>query len=285
MADSSQQISENTQKFVKNLGALCNITRRIAIEAGEVLLNYYDQVEFLCIETKDDNSPVSKADRDAEELIIKRLAEHVPDIPVIGEESKHNGENPVIDAEGYFWLVDPLDGTSAFLKGNDDFTVNIALIHKRKPILGVVYAPAFGVLYAGYENGPAIKWNDETPDQDKTITARPCPKKGLTAITSYSHTNMKNAQKFLEGFKVNKMLRRASSIKMCLIAEGKADIYPRLGLTCEWDTAAAHAVLNSAGGCITNMEGTELTYGYPDKDFLNPEFVASSENWFTNETS
>lgn len=274
-----------SQQLVANPPALCNIIRRIAIAAGDILLRYYDGLEDLDIQRKDDGSPVSLADQEAETYIAQELAKHTPDIPMVGEESKDAGTLPDFKNADYFWLVDPLDGTKEFLRGGENFTVNIGLIHQGNPVLGVVYVPVTGLLYAGYQQADgtsvALKWTQDT-NQEKDIHVRKAPPKGLTIVASQSHGDQTRLEKLLDGFKVNKVIRKASSLKICTIAEGKADLYPRLGPTCEWDTAAAHAVLNAAGGCLTKTDGTPLTYGGADPDMLNPEFIAASENWFIN---
>ncbi len=271
-----------SEKLLNALPALCNIVRRCAITAGEITLDYFDGIKELKIETKDNGSPVSLADKEAEEHIIRVLSETTPDIPAIGEENHAEGQAPDISSAEYFWLIDALDGTKAFIAGDEDFTVNIALIHKDTPILGVVYVPAAGILYAGHKDGPAIKWNQDT-GKEKQIGVRQPPTNGLTVVSSKSHGNTSRFDHLLEDFKIRKIIRHASSLKTCLIAEAKADIYPRLGPTCEWDIAACHAVLKAAGGCIVDLNGDELTYGHTDRDLLNPEFIASSVNWLKTE--
>lgn len=271
-----------TEKLLQNLPALSNMVRRIALESGEIIMQYFEMPGLANIEAKDDGSPVSRADRECEEFIQKALQDLTPDIPMVGEESKDQGTADDITKADYFWLVDPLDGTKEFINGNEDFTVNIALIHKGQPILGVVYLPATGMLYAGHGPGTAIRWSDEKPGEDKPIAVRQPPKDGLVVVTSRNHKNAEALDKFLEDFKVKKMIARGSSAKICAVAEGKADMYPRLGLTCEWDTAAAHAVIEAAGGCLTDLEGQPLSYGHGGK-MLNPHFVASSINWLVEE--
>ena len=267
-----------SDKLLAHPGALCNIVRRIALEAGEITLRYFDDIDGASLEAKDDGSPVSLADREAEEHIQKALADLTPNIPMIGEESVALGTAPDLNACEYFWLVDPLDGTKEFISGGDDFTVNIALIKNGAPILGVVYAPARGDLYAGHEPGSALRWREDT-GAEKSIRVRTPPAKGLTVVASARHGNNEVLDKFLDQFKIEKVIKRGSSLKICTIAEGKADLYPRFGPTCEWDTAAGHAVLNAAGGFLTDTEGAVLRYGGRCEKFLNPEFIASSFEW------
>lgn len=269
--------------LLDHLPALCNIIRRIAVGAGEITLNYYDQLLPDDIERKDDGSPVSLADKEAEIYIQKQLQDMLPDVPFIGEEASDAGRLPSLEGERYFWLVDPLDGTKEFITGGEDFTVNIALIRGNAPILGVVYAPVTGILYAGHEGAPAIRWSEDT-GKDKTIKVRRPENNGLVVVTSRSHGDAQRIESFLQDFKIKKTLKKGSSLKICAIAEGKADIYPRLGPTCEWDTAAGHAVLKAAGGVLTDLDGDELTYGGARPKFLNPEFVAAGFDW-VEETS
>jgi 3'(2'), 5'-bisphosphate nucleotidase len=271
-----------SEKLLKNPGALVNMTRRIAVDAGEIIMDYFDMLIPNDIQQKDDGSPVSLADQKAEELITRRLTDITPGIPIIGEEAKDAGNLPDVSGSEYFWLVDPLDGTKEFLRGSEDFTVNIALIHKGAPVLGVVYQPAAGILYAGHGEHTAIKWSQDT-DKEKEIAVRMPPEKGITVVSSRSHGKGDRLDNFLEEFKVQKHITRGSSLKICVIAEGKADLYPRLGPTCEWDTAAGHAVINAAGGCLTKLDGSPFTYGGADPDWLNPEFVVSGFDWFNTE--
>ena len=259
------------------------MVRRVAIEAGEITLPYFEMLFTADVQSKQDGSPVTQADHEAESYIQNALKEILPDVPFIGEESFALGNAPDIKGADYFWLVDPIDGTKEFLSGGPDFTVNIALIRNHEPILGVIYAPARGVLYAGYGGDTAIRWSAET-DNDKPIQVRRAPNAGLTVLSSMRHGAPEKLDGFLSDFKIEKILKRASSLKICLIAEGKADIYPRLGPTCEWDTAAGDAILRAAGGAITDLQGNALRYGLNTRpDFSNPEFVASAFEWFDKE--
>lgn len=262
-------------KILQHLPALMNQVRRIAVEAGNLTLDYFDESGFEDADAKSDGSPVTIADQKAEELIEEALKEITPDVLIVGEEAASEGYRPDLSAQEYFWLVDPLDGTKEFISGSGDYTVNIALVRDGKPVLGVVYAPVHGELYAACGEGTAIKWMEDS-DKERPISVRPMPIEGLTIVSSKSHGRGETLDKFLENYKVKKQIQRGSSLKMCTIAAGKADMYPRFGLTCEWDTAAAHAILNSAGGVITDLNGRELTYGGADPKFLNPEFIARS---------
>lgn len=278
------QLSERTEQLLRHLPALCNMVRRIAVEAGDHTLPYFETVGEdggTKMETKADGSPFSIADREAEEIINKGLRALAPDIPVVGEESASDGRIPDLQGAEWFWLVDPIDGTKEFAlgpNGSGEYTVNIALIHGDEPVLGVVYAPVNGELYAGCGPGTAVRWMADT-GRDKPIAVREAPAAGFTVVASLNHARGPALDQFLAGLKVAKVIHRASSLKLCAIAAGRADIYPRHGLTSEWDTAAGHAVLNSAGGRVVDMNGRPLTYGHADRKFLNPEFVASSGFW------
>lgn len=270
------------EKLLQNLGALCNMVRRIALEAGEITLKYLDDAEDMRVDVKNDDSPVTLADREAETYIQMSLEQLTPSIPLIGEEAAALGKLPDFDKAEYFWLVDPLDGTKEYIAGGGDYTVNIALIKNREPIMGVVYAPAKGELYAGHGPGTAVKWMQDT-DKEKPIKVRDIPREGMTVVASKSHGDTQKLDQFLEQFKVEKLVKRGSSLKICVIAEGRADLYPRFGPTCEWDTGAGHAVLRAAGGVLTDIEGTSLIYGGSNPKFLNPEFIACSFAWFDAE--
>lgn len=271
-------MTSGNNKLLIHRAALCNMVRRIALEAGELTLDYFDEAGFSDAQAKADGSPVTVADQKAEELIEAKLLEILPDVPIVGEEGIAGGRKVDLSAADYFWLVDPLDGTKEFVSGSGDYTVNIALIYKGVPVLGVVYAPAIGELYAGFteENGSAraLRWLEDT-GTEKDIRVRRSPAEGLTIVSSRSHGSGSRLEKFLDHYKVAKLVRRGSSLKICAVAAGKADLYPRLGPTCEWDTAAGDAVLRAAGGAVRTLEGRVFTYGGTDPKFLNPEFVAA----------
>ncbi len=272
-----------SSKLLLHRAALCNRVRRIALEAGQITLDYFDEAGYQGADAKADGSPVTLADQEAEKLIQRQLEEMLPGIPMIGEEASAAGHRPDLAGQEYFWLVDPLDGTKEFISGKGDYTVNIALIHKGEPILGVVFAPAIGELYAGYteENGncKAVRWLEDT-ESEKDIQVRKPPKEGLTVVASKSHGSAQRLDQYLSGYKIEKLLKRGSSLKICVIAAGKADLYPRFGPTCEWDTAAGDAVLRAAGGIIRDFEGKPLVYGGANPQFLNPEFVAAPLGFF-----
>lgn len=279
------------------------MARRIAIEAGHATLAHFDESGYAGAETKGDGSPVTVADREAEEIIGKKLKDILPDIPIIGEEAAEAGNLPDLSGADYFWLVDPLDGTKEFISGSGDYTVNIALIHippsplpsphggegdraaqdraRGEPVLGVVYAPVKGELYAGCGEGTAIRWLEDT-NAEKVIHVRRPPKEGLTVVASRNHGDGGRLNAFLDGHKVEKLIKRGSSLKICAVAAGKADLYPRFGPTCEWDTAAGDAILRAAGGVLAATGGQPFTYGHAERKFLNPEFIAAPTDFFSD---
>lgn len=261
-------------KLLSHLPALCNIVRRIALDAGEITLDYFEEGMRLPSDTKGDGSPVTEADRKAEEYIIKALKENLSGIQVVGEECVSQGETYDVSGEEYFWLVDPLDGTREFVIGSPDYTVNIALIKNNVPVLGVIYAPAKGEMFSSCGEGTAVRWLEESGNE-KAIRVRKPSRNGLIVIASKNRAGAELDQ-YLEEQKVEKIIRRGSSLKICAVASGKADIYPGFGQTCEWDTAAGHAILNAAGGEIVRMDGVPLSYGDKDGHFYNPPFLARS---------
>ncbi|MBI1210438.1 MAG: 3'(2'),5'-bisphosphate nucleotidase CysQ [Alphaproteobacteria bacterium] len=245
-----------------------------AREAGVVVMRHYaGTVER---RAKADKSPVTDADQEAEALILDRLARLAPEIPVVAEESAAAGRLPTIDDKPFF-LVDPLDGTKEFLNRNGEFTVNIALIERGQPTAGVVFAPAIERMFWGYDDQAFEQRSDASVKlvgTAKQIKARVAPSDGMIAVASRSHRDSKT-EELLAHYKIADFITSGSSIKFCLIATGEADIYPRHGPTCEWDTAAGHAVLAAAGGRVTLLDGkTPLTYGHAAQKFLNPFFIA-----------
>lgn len=249
----------------------------IAYDAGAILLAHY--AAGVKVREKADASPVTAADEEAERFILKRLATLAPDVPVIAEESVAAGRIPKIGRR--FFLVDPLDGTKEFIKRNGEFTVNIAEIIDGKPVRGVVYAPAIHQLYFGEISTGAFRISAPpggAPDftEAAPIKTRPVPRDGLVMTISRTHAD-KKSEEYMQAFHVKQTVVAGSSLKFCLIAAGEADIYPRFGNTCEWDTAAGHAVLAAAGGTMTTPEGKPFLYGKAAEKFLNPFFVARAE--------
>lgn len=218
---------------------------------------------------KDDGSPVTLADTASESVILPGLRDLTPDIPVISEEEHSAGDSPD-DIGQRYWLVDPLDGTREFLKRNDEFTVNIGLVENNVPVLGILYAPALDLMYSGSGIGGATLIEGEK--DERPIACRLPPKDGLDVLVSRSHSRGGKVDQYLADEKVRNRIPQGSALKFGRLAEGTADIYPRFGPTCEWDTAAGHAIVLSAGGSLTRIDGTTFDYGKPK--FLNPGFVA-----------
>jgi 3'(2'), 5'-bisphosphate nucleotidase len=241
----------------------------IARAAGDAILEIY-ATDF-GVRDKSDASPVTDADERAEALILRDLAALTPDIPVVSEEAAEAGLVP--EAGTRFWLVDPLDGTKEFISRNGEFTTNIALIEQGRPVLGVVLVPTQDRLFAGAAGVGAFVEDDAGR---RSIACRTAPAEGLTIVSSRSHGDAAALDAFLDGRPVAAAVTAGSSLKFCLVASGEADLYPRLGRTMEWDTAAGHAVLDAAGGRVSDVTGTELGYGKPG--FENPHFVAQGRS-------
>ena len=237
----------------------------IVREAGALVMQVY--AGDIVVQQKADASPVTLADQQAEDLITQALRALTPDIPVVGEEAASAGL--VGEVAERFWLVDPLDGTKEFINRNGEFTVNVALIENSQAVLGVVFAPALGRLYAG---GFGLGSFVEEGGRRQSIACRSVPPEGLSVVASRSHGDATALAAFLAGRTVANMVSAGSSLKLCLVAQGQADVYPRLGRTMEWDIAAGQAVLMGAGGAVERMDGQPLTFGKPD--FENPHFAA-----------
>ncbi len=246
--------------------ALLPAIRALARQAGEVVMAIYHSAFTVAI--KPDESPVTLADQAAERLIVEGLRRLAPDIPVVAEEDMAAGNQPDI-AAGVFWLVDPLDGTKAFIRRNGEFTINIALIENGQPTLGVVYAPALERLYAAAGPGTAMV---EQSGTKRPLCVRPPPAGGMVVVASHMHGNPALLEAFLQTRQVQAVIHASSALKLCLVAAGEADLYPRFGRTMEWDTAAGHAILEAAGGCVCTTNSEALRYGKPGFD--NPHFIA-----------
>ena len=237
---------------------------RIAESAGDAILDVYRREDHGATRKADD-SPLTLADRAAHDVIVAGLAELDPGTPVLSEESE-----PVTDGErlewGRFWLVDPLDGTKEFLKRNGEFTVNIALIEGGRPVLGVVHAPVLATTYWATLGGGAYK--REGAAADRRIGVSDYRASGLRVVASRSHAG---ERRFLGALESHECISKGSSLKLCLVAEGAANLYPRFGPTMEWDIAAAAIVVTEAGGTITDVEGRDLTFN--KANLLNAQFV------------
>jgi 3'(2'), 5'-bisphosphate nucleotidase len=237
--------------------------------AGQVIMDIY-ATDF-DVTRKGDDSPVTQADQKAEAVILAGLKEIAPSIPVVAEEEVAAGRVP--DVSDRFFLVDPLDGTKEFISRNGEFTVNIALIEQGRPVLGLVYAPAVGAKGRLFTGAAGLGAWLEDAEGRRAIRCRAVPAEGLTVVASRSHGDETALDAFLNGRKVASRTNAGSSLKLCLVAAGEADLYPRLGRTMEWDIAAGDAVLRAAGGRVTVVaDGTDLRYGKPGFD--NPHFAA-----------
>lgn len=247
----------------------------ITLQAGEVIMPYYREEKDLGLEAKNDQSPVTLADQEAEKLIIEKLEQAFPGIEIIAEE-KMSAASEAIDVQNqeYFFLVDPLDGTKEFIHKRGEFTVNIAVIYKGEPVLGVVYAPVLGEVYSGYKGGGAYFSRNTDLDNSEPLVID--AKEPAIAVASRSHMS-EETQQFLDENGIEEFISAGSSLKFCMVASGKADIYPRFGRTMEWDTAAGDAVVRAAGGITVDVDDTALLYGKQnqshDSDFANPYFI------------
>ena len=264
----------------KLLKAVIDISRK----AGEEILKVYNG--DISVEYKDDKSPLTEADKRSHSVIEKSLKE-VSNFPILSEEGKNISYNERKNWE-YFWLVDPLDGTKEFIKRNGEFTVNIALVHRNRPVFGVVYAPALDTLYYGGEGIGSFKVERGS---EKKLPLKEDKDSKITVVASKSHLN-EETKEFInmlkEKFNKVETVSVGSSLKFCLVAEGIADIYPRIAPTMEWDTAAAHAVLNGTGGKVVRYENIDTLEElkelpeliYNKENLLNPYFVAFREDVF-----
>ena len=248
---------------------------QIANNAADCILKIYD-TDF-SVESKDDHSPLTAADLAAHNTICTALAHLTPDIPVLSEESS---ELPYSERSLWsrYWLVDPLDGTREFIKRNGEFTVNIALIEDGQPDLGVIYVPVTGVCYYAAKSLGAFKTNARGITESIKVKTSEINK--ITIAGSRSHGNKKQ-QTFFARLGNAEIMAVGSSLKFCLVAEGKVDIYPRFGLTSEWDTAAAQCIVEEAGGCVVDMNFNPIRYNTKDS-LLNPEFLVIADpsfNW------
>lgn len=242
---------------------------QISIEAGKKILEVYNSDEFE-VKNKADNSPLTLADKLSNDTIVEELSRLYPDIPILSEEGKDitYSERAKWD---YFWLVDPLDGTKEFIKRNGEFTVNIALIHQGKPVLGVIYTPVSDEVYFAKAGLGAYKLTNglqlKLPiENNRAVT---------TVVASRSHMSAET-EEFINSLKQElgeiELITAGSSLKLCLVAEGKADYYPRFAPTMEWDTAAGQAIVEQAGGVVINVE-IDSSLDYNKENLLNPWFL------------
>ncbi len=248
----------------------------LARDAGQRILEIYAQAlahpdgrQSALVHRKLDQSPLTQADLAAHEIITSGLRQHTPEIKVISEESYQPEQMAQVGDR--FWLVDPLDGTKEFLSGTGEFTVNIALIHHRHPVLGVVYQPTTQELFWGA--GGLGAWRQVGDAPQTTIAVEPRQAPPWRVLASRSHMGPKT-KALIERIGATQLMQAGSSLKLCQIAAGLADFYPRLGLTSQWDIAAAQAVLEGAGGFVIDEHGQSLRYG--QTDIINPHFLATA---------
>lgn len=262
-----------------DLKSLCNSCVTIARNAGSKILEIYN-TEF-DIEHKEDKSPLTDADMASHHTIVEALSALTPDIPILSEES---ASLPFEQRKKWslYWLVDPLDGTREFIKRNGEFTVNIALIENHKSILGVIHVPVLDIDYFAYAGGGAFK--SVNGGDAEPISVKSLESSTLVVAGSRSHGS-EEMQQYMNNISSSysdvDMLSMGSSLKFCLVAEGKADLYPRLGLTSEWDTAAAQCIVEQAGGYVTKTDMSALEYNTKDS-LLNPFFFVfgdASKDW------
>ncbi len=239
----------------------------LAQRAGAAIMEVYRAPEVAWT-AKHDSSPLCEADLRSHAVLAAGLAALTPGLPIVSEEGAAAPERPI---GGRFWLLDPLDGTKEFLSRNDEFTVNIALVEDGRPVFGVVAAPALQQLYWGAAALGAFRADATGVSALRAVP--PAPGVPLRVVASKSHLN-EETRAYIDRLGPCALVQAGSSLKFCRIAEGAADIYPRLGPTCEWDTAAAQAVLEAAGGTVLTQSGHELRYGKPD--VLNPFFIAAA---------
>ena len=254
---------------MRNLLELAEALMPTIADAGAAIMRIYDGA--FSVQHKDDNSPLTLADLESQHVIAAGLARLTPDIPVLSEES---AQSPWEERKQWkeLWVVDPLDGTREFVKRNGEFTINIALVVDHEPLLGVVAAPAQGLLYWGAAGVGAFSRHHGAPQIAIHTSAPEIP---LRVIGSRSHASAETAS-YLSGLGPHVMTGIGSSLKFCLIAEGRADLYPRFGPTSEWDTAAGQALLEAAGGHVTRPDGHRLRYNCRET-LLNGDFLAFSD--------
>jgi len=243
---------------------------KLTARAAETILDLASQAD---VRTKADGSPVTAADEAAEAMICAGLQRLAPDVPIISEEQAAR-EKPRAIERGSYFLVDPLDGTREFIAGRDEYTINIALMRDGAPMLGIICAPALGSTWRGMigQGAERIARAAGGAAQPMPIRTRRRPAREVAIVVSRSHLDAQT-RGYVEGFPQATLVQSGSSIKFCRVAEGAADIYPRLAPTRDWDIAAGHAILKAAGGSVTAPDGSPLRYGTPD--LLIPAFIAS----------
>lgn len=257
------------------MNELLNQIEALSVKAGEAILEIYESGDF-GVDHKSDDSPLTKADLASHNVIIAGLEQLTPDTPILSEES---ADIPFEERQTWnkYWLVDPLDGTKEFIKKNGEFTVNIALIEDGKSVLSVVYVPVSNVCYSAAVGVGVFKRQN---GKKSSIGVKKNSRFKPTVVGSRSHMS-DEVKAYLERLGQHELVSMGSSLKFCLVAEGEADLYPRLGLTSEWDTAAAQCIVEQAGGCVVTLDNKPLLYNSKES-LLNPHFMVygdKSRNW------
>lgn len=265
--------------MTKQLEKLLGSAKHIAKEAGEAILAIYNHTDFLTIQTKIDQTPLTQADLISHNMIVAALSKLEPCYPLLSEESEAIDFSERASWDRY-WLVDPLDGTKEFIERTDEFSVLIALIEHHQPILGVIYAPVLRESYYAYLGGGAYK--EDATGKISALKVRTLTK-SLRIITSRRH-GLSKFQPFMKQFAEHEIVNRGSALKFAAVAGGEVDIYPRFGPTSEWDTAAGQCIVQEAGGKVMNLAGEALQYN-TKSSLENPEFMVvgdTAHDWLTN---
>jgi 3'(2'), 5'-bisphosphate nucleotidase len=258
-------------KYQKITKKFINQIINVSLDAGKEIMKIYEtDFEY---QIKDDDSPITTADQASHKLILTKLKKLTPHIPILSEEDANIPLN-IRSKWHEYWLVDPLDGTKEFIKRNGEFTVNIALVRDNKPVIGIIYVPAINETFWGALNYGSFHIKGD--NKEKKINVNKVNKRLIKIVTSSSHPS-KMLNHFLKKIDNYQIITKGSSLKLCLVASGKAHIYPRFGPTSEWDIAAGEAIVNFAGGNIVNLDGKPLTYNLKES-FLNPEFLCTSSD-------
>lgn len=259
---------QHSTLFSGQIPELLDLSRK----AGVGIMDIYRQIspDSLSVSLKDDDSPLTQADLRAHEILLAGLTRLTPEIPVVSEEDEDSLRHRTTGSP--YWLIDPLDGTREFIARNGEFTVNVALVAEGAPLFGMVYAPALDLLYWGSVDTGAFR-QGATGRVERIAVAGSPRGRTIRVVASKSHLNAETTR-FIAKLGAHELVQAGSSLKFCRVAEGAADVYPRLGPTSEWDTAAAQAIVEAAGGQVATLDGARLAYS--KADILNPFFVASA---------
>jgi 3'(2'), 5'-bisphosphate nucleotidase len=258
------QLTHDLHRLVLDVVAL-------AREAGRAILGVYSSA--FTVQDKDDSSPLTEADLRAQEILASGLRRLLPEVPLLSEEAETIPWATRARWD-WLWIVDPLDGTREFVQRNGEFTVNVALVHGHRPVLGVVHAPVLQTDYFGCEGYGALKCHEGEAARPIRVAARAASPARVVGSRSHRGSSLDG---FLERLGPHELVAVGSSLKFCMIAEGAADVYPRLGPTCEWDTAAGQCVLEQAGGHVVGLDGRPLSYN-ARPELLNPHFLAYADD-------